>query len=269
MKIAIISDLHIDINKNHKVVEALIDRCRKKEADLLLVAGDISEKVKLTIETVQKLKEELQIPVYYVPGNHDLWNKYDTGRKTDDMYRMFCEDENCLASGSKVIGEDITLIGDIGWYDYSFGYGRYTKEEFDRMSHAGRTWQDFNFNDWSKDNEGKSEEMLRKLEQQLKDCKTKHKIVMTHMVPIPEFTVQQANEMWYYFNAFIGTEKLHELYQKYGVQYGICGHIHCRKRMKKDGITYICPCLNYDTEWGGEEKDVAKEMEEALVLLEC
>ncbi len=218
MKIAVISDLHIDINKKHKVVEELIHFCKEKEVEMLLIAGDISEQARVTIETVKTLKDRLLIPVYYVPGNHDMWKKYNMDESTDDIYRMYCEDENCLASGSRLIGEDTTLIGDIGWYDYSFGYGRYTKEEFDRMSHMGRTWQDFNYSDWAKDNVGKSEEFLRKLEEQLKCCKTKNVIVMTHMVPIPELTVQGADEKWYYFNAFIGTKKLHALYKKYGVK---------------------------------------------------
>lgn len=268
MRIAIISDLHVDINKNHKVVEALIALCKKKEAELLLIAGDISEQVDVTIATIQSLKTALGIDVYYVPGNHDMWNKHDSNQRTDDIYKMYSEDEFCLASGSKQITNNTTLIGDIGWYDYSFGYGKYAKEEFDKMTHMGRTWQDLYYNDWTKDNQARCEEFVRKLEKQLKDCKTKNKIVMTHMVPIPELTVQEANELWYYFNAFIGTDKLHKLYQTYGVNYGICGHIHYRKQLKKDGTTYICPCLNYDTEWLGEEKEVAKELEEAMVLLD-
>ncbi|MDO5293464.1 MAG: metallophosphoesterase [bacterium] len=268
MKIAVISDLHIDINKNHKVVEELISLCKKKQAELLLIAGDISEQAEVTIATVQRIKEELLFPVYYVPGNHDMWNKHEPTKKTEDLYKLFLEDENCLSSGSKQITKDTTLIGEIGWYDYSFGNGRYSKEAFDQMSHMDRTWQDYKYNDWAKDNQAKCQEFLDKLERQLKACKTKNKIVMTHMVPIEEFTVQGANELWYYFNAFIGTNKLHELYKKYDVDYGICGHIHYRKALKKDNIMYICPCLNYDTEWVGKEKDVAKELEESMVILD-
>lgn len=268
MKLAIISDLHIDINKNHKVMEELIKLCKKKNAEMLLIAGDISEQAEVTMASIQSLKEALQIPVYYVPGNHDMWNKHETVKTTEEIYRLFCEDENCLSSGSKQISEDTTLIGDIAWYDYSFGHERYSKEEFDQMTHMDRTWQDLKFNDWAKDNQATCEKFLAKLEEQLKACKTKNKIVMTHMVPIEEFTVQGANELWYYFNAFIGTERLHELYQKYDVTYGICGHIHYRKMLKKEKTTYICPCLNYDTEWLSEEKDVAKELEEAMVLVE-
>ncbi|MDO5522099.1 MAG: metallophosphoesterase [bacterium] len=268
MKVAIISDVHIDINKNHKVTEAVIDRCKKEGAELLLIAGDISEEAEATIAAVKSLKEALQIPVYYVPGNHDMWNKHDPSKTTEDIYKRYQEDENCLTSGAKQITEDTTLIGDIAWFDYSFGNGRYSTKEFDQMTHMERTWQDKKYNDWSKDNQAKSEEFISKLEEQLKACTTKNKIVMTHMVPIEEFTVQGANELWYYFNAFIGTKKLHELYQKYGVQYGICGHIHYRKMLKKGDTTYICPCLNYDTEWLSKEKDIVKEVEEAMVFLE-
>lgn len=266
MSYAVISDIHIDINKDYNIINPLIEFVNKSDASALLIAGDVSDDYKKTIDTVANVKKQLGIPVYYVPGNHDMWSDDFEISTTQNIYEAFEKDSNCLLHGSVKLDEDTTLIGDIGWYDYSFGDTKFATEDFEQMSYMNRTWQDKKKNQWTKDNLARSEKVLKSLEDQLKRVKTKRIIVMTHMVPIKEFTVETPNDMWEYFNAFLGSIKLHELYRKYNVTHAICGHIHYRRRIIKDGITYICPCLNYAKEWGG--KDVMKEIEESMQWFE-
>lgn len=266
MSYAVISDIHIDINKDCEIVTQLIEHVSKSVARALLIAGDISDEYQKTIESVATIKKQLGIPVYYVPGNHDMWSENFEKTSTQNIYDAFCHDSNYLLHGSVQLDEDTTLIGDIGWYDYSFGSSKFSIEEFERMNYLDRTWQDKIRNQWTNDNKATNERALKRLEEQLQQVKTKRIIVMTHMVPIEEFTVTNPNEMWQYFNAFIGSKKLHELYRKYHVTYAICGHIHYRKRIIKDGITYLCPCLNYASEW--EEKDSGKEIMKAMQWIE-
>ena len=71
-------------------------------------------------------------------------------------------------------------------------------------------------------------------------------------LPIKEFTVPQEMANWSYFNAFLGTRRLGELYRRYPVEVAICGHVHYRKTLEKDGITWLCRCLNYHSEWRPE-----------------
>ena len=266
MLYAVISDIHIDINKEYDVINPLIHRISQSSASALLIAGDISDDYKITIDTVAFIKKQLGIPVYYVPGNHDMWSENFKKTSTESIYDAFKQDSNCLLHGSVMLDEDTTLIGDIGWYDYSFGSTKFSKDDFERMNYMDRTWQDKLKNQWTVNNLARSRKVLKDLEDQLKQVKTKRIIVMTHMVPIKEFTVENPNDMWEYFNAFLGSSKLHELYRKYNVTHAICGHIHYRKSIIKDGITYICPCLNYATEWG--VKDSEKEIKESLQWIE-
>lgn len=77
-------------------------------------------------------------------------------------------------------------------------------------------------------------------------------VLVTHMLPIKEFTVPQEMGNWSYFNAFLGTRRLGELYRRYPVEVAICGHVHYRKTLEKDGITWLCRCLNYHSEWRPE-----------------
>lgn len=271
MKIAVVSDIHLDINHTYPILDELVAYVLEIKANMLLIAGDITNEVEDTIQSVAQLKTRLQIPVYYVPGNHDMWSSDFEKNASEDIYRRFQEDSNCLCS--KVIKcknekeETIYIVGDIGWYDYSFGTEEYTKEEYSLMHHAGRTWQDRIKNQWTEDNIGTSNRMLKQLEDQLQQCKDGKIIALTHMVPIEEFTVPEANDMWRYFNAFLGSRSLHELYKKYAVSYVACGHIHYRKTVVKEGITYFCPCLNYESEWlDTTEKNPGKEVREAVAI---
>jgi hypothetical protein len=137
------------------------------------------------------------------------------------------------------------------------------------MNYSNRRWQDLLKNEWTKNNVYFCNFFLERLKRQLQECKTQTKIIVTHMVPIEEFTVKDNAEIWNYFNAFLGTKKLHALYQTYNVTHAICGHVHYRKQCSKDGINYYCPCLNYASEWEGEVKNCREEIRKAIQLIEC
>lgn len=77
MKIGAISDLHIDrhpkLNAQH-YLDTLVDVVIKREIELLVIAGDISNDYRQVIQFINDLKEMLNIPILFVPGNHDLWS---------------------------------------------------------------------------------------------------------------------------------------------------------------------------------------------------
>ena len=77
---------------------------------------------------------------------------------------------------------------------------------------------------------------------------------VTHMLPIREFTVPVPNETWDYFNAFLGSSALGDLLLGYpDVKYSVCGHVHYRKEVEKEGRRFLCQCLGYSTEWQGTD----------------
>ncbi len=252
MKIALISDIHIDINKDYPVLQKVSETAAAKGADVLVIAGDISETPADTMAAAAKLEEMSGCRVYYVPGNHDMWNKNCPEAKTEDIYGAYLQDDRCL-SGRHVILEGshgkLALTGDIGWYDYSLASPGYTKEQLDGMSIGGRTWQDRFFNQWTNDNGAQMARSLEQLERQLADCGDVPMMVVTHMLPVREFCVSTEKKDWSFFNAFLGSTALEALYQRYNVRYAVCGHVHHRSDMEKDGILHICPCLGYYNEW--------------------
>lgn len=264
MKTLLISDIHIDINRNYPVVDTLCQFAKDNYIEGMIIAGDISENVNLTINTIKKIKKELEIQVYYVPGNHDMWKLEDLS--TDEIYAMYCKDENCLCGKEVMMGEHI-LIGDIGWYDYSFGNPKYSKEDFDCMEMDGRIWQDRIRNEWTKDNQAKCAWFTRRLEEKLLKHKNDKVILVTHMISHRNFCVPETKNNWSYFNAFLGTDDYRKLCEKYHVQKCLCGHVHYRYSFQENDTYYMCCCLNYEKEWQSE-KDCYIQIENASQIIE-
>ena len=80
--IAQITDTHLFASENHKMLgmptiqsfQAVVDRLKelKSEVDLLLLTGDLSgDGNPQSYDNLQTLLNPLQIPAYWLPGNHD------------------------------------------------------------------------------------------------------------------------------------------------------------------------------------------------------
>lgn len=263
MKLAVIADLHLDINQSFPVLECLAEFLKEQEADGVIIAGDITEDVTHTRDAVVRLEVLAGIQVWYVPGNHDMWSIDFDAVSTEQIYNLYEKDPSCLTGKTYLLqgkSQTYALIGDIGWYDYSFASAGYKESQLDDMKCGERIWQDRLKNQWTVDNKGCSQLMLKRLETQLEAYKEYPAIVVTHMLPVKELCVSEEKDSWSYFNGFLGSEALGNLYRRYKVEYGVCGHVHYRKRFQdrkgcvKGGgggkrIAFICPCLGYHGEW--------------------
>ncbi len=270
MKTAVISDIHIDINKEYDVLGGIAEYVRRHAVELLLIAGDITSTPAQTIEAVQSLEELSGAKVLYVPGNHDMWNKDSAYESNDKIYEMYLADGHCL-SGKTFETDKHVIIGDVAWYDYSFGnHEKFTHEAFEQMTYEGRTWQDSLFNTWSAKNKERCQWFLERFTRLIDESKGKGKeiVLMTHMISHEAFAVPESmNHIWSYFNAFLGSRELTRLCAEKQVKYSICGHVHYRNTFTENGVTWMCRCLNYHTEWLGE-KDVQSQIEEAMEMIE-
>jgi putative phosphoesterase len=252
MKVAMISDIHVDVNRDYDIVGALVSSLAKKKANLLLLAGDISSNAEKTLETVCSIEEKSKVQVLFVAGNHDLWSDDFGKNPTDEIYARLCADTHCLSNHPLVL-KDTVIIGDVGWYDYSFGSARFSKEEFSLMERNGRVWQDFLKNQWTRDNLETSDFFLKRLEKQMQSHADKKFFVVSHMVPVPELRVVNSQGDWDYFNAFLGSIALGDLYRRYPVRHALFGHVHYRRSFEASSIGWHCRCLNYHNEWRLED----------------
>ena len=161
MKTVVLSDIHVDINRSTNAEFARY--IKEQDARLAIIAGDVSETQQETLDTLNTIEQLSGARVLFVPGNHDLWGPPGDPDQIAAIYDRYVQDEHCLCGRDVVLG-DTVVIGDVGWYDYSFGSGRYSFEEFEKMSLAGRTWQDSLRSAWTRDNLGRTQWMLSRLE---------------------------------------------------------------------------------------------------------
>lgn len=266
MKIGMISDIHVDINSNYNVKDAICKVIEEEEIECLVIAGDISNSHEVSLATIDYIIRETGIKLYFVPGNHDMWDEKKEYNNSYEIYNKLRSHPSCLSGESKVLNEDWVIIGDIGWYDYTFGNKKYSKEEFEKMHAFERTWQDSIFVNWEKSNEEMHKFFLNRLETEIKKYASMKKILVTHMVSRKEFVVQDEFELWRYFNAFLGSEDYGNLYEKYKIEYALMGHVHYRKYFEHENTKYICSCLSYSKEWKKADNFI-EEIRESMYIM--
>jgi len=252
MKIGVISDLHVDLNElagEPPIEEALLEVAAERGLDGLIIAGDISNDMNRSLAVLHELKERCGFPVWFVPGNHDYWSKDNGLRDTWHIYRQFQTFEGCLSERPCELDNGWVVIGNSGWYDYTMGEPDYSYDDFERMHAMDRTWQDSIYVTWGMSNRDIHKYFYERMERELAQYEGKPVVMVTHMLAHPYFKVPMPHPQWSYFNAFLGSTEYADLYRRYGVRYGIMGHVHYRKRHADQGTEMICACLGYRKEW--------------------
>lgn len=264
MKVAIISDIHVDIQEDELVFGEVFAECvNELEVDYLLIAGDISEYYLRTLAFVRRLREKVSAEIYFCSGNHDLWSKYESALSAQDIINYMGGpkgDKGFLQNQAVALSEKTVLIGSCGWYDYTFAHeGMFDYEELKKREYNGRWWRDSLYAKHGMDDV----EVNRRWNEELRalvDQYEGHDIIfMTHMLNHPAFLVGEFSkqyEIFKYFNAFLGSEGLYEITKNESVKYAISGHVHYRKSFEEGGTHYMCRCLGYPKEfpmYGGDQ----------------
>ena len=269
MKLGILSDIHVDIDNNDsaKILAGLVAAVETNDVETMIIAGDVANDYEVTLDFLNDLNDACPARCLFVPGNHDIWNENHSSLTAWDTYTALQSFAGNLANGPVALTDDWVVIGDLGWYDYSFGSPDYSIAEYDRMKINGRQWQDKIKAVWDKSTIEMHRYFYRKLETQLESYKHNRVILVTHVLPIVEFTVQPPNNLWRYLNAFLGSRQYGELALKYGVEYSISGHVHYRRQKSYENTTFICNCLNYASQWVDND-DPALEVMRAFKTIE-
>ena len=264
MKIAVISDIHVDEQGDELAFEDLfVDCINSLDPDCLLIAGDISEYYLRTLAFVRRLRDRLSFPIYFCSGNHDLWSKYEPAMYAQDILDYMGGpkgDEGFLQNKAVFLTDKTVLIGGCGWYDYSFGrQDMFSYEELKRREYQGRWWRDSLYAKHGMDDVEVDKLWNQELQALVDQYKDRDIIFMTHMVNHPAFLVGEFSkqyEIFKYFNGFLGSEGLYEITKNESVKYAISGHVHYRKSFTENGTYYMCRCLGYPKEYplfGGDQ----------------
>lgn len=269
MKLGILSDIHVDLEGSdpQKLLQGFVEAIEENQVETMIIAGDVANDFTVTLDFLRQIEDASGARCLFVPGNHDIWNEKHPDKTAWDTYGGLKAFDGNLARGPVALSDQWVVIGDLGWYDYSFGSPEYTTAEFDRMRFKDRLWQDKIKAVWGKSTIGMHRYFYDKLEKQLAAHRKKRIILVTHALPIVDFTVQPPDAMWRYLNAFLGSRQYGELALKYAVEYSISGHVHYRRQVNYENTTFICNCLNYASQWVDND-DPVLEVKRALKTIE-
>lgn len=228
-KLAIMSDLHIDLNNfSDFEINTLIKVLKNKKIDWLHIAGDISNHHYTdSLPFLAKLKQKVKVT--YNLGNHDMLDLDEAIIETLDFQRYD-------------LGNHV-LLAFHGWYDYSFFL---EKSEEANLRFKNQFWFDRRLKRPLSDPD-LTQSIVRTLETVLSQ-ETKPIILAMHFVPHEHFIM--THDTFKPFNAFLGSQQFHELFKKFPISDVVFGHAHrSYGSIQIDGINYHSRPLGYIREW--------------------
>jgi putative phosphoesterase len=270
MKVLSLSDLHIDNTSREiagDVVGEIASYIREVAPDRVIVAGDMAGGAEACIRYIEEIEQRSGVSLSYIPGNHSIWTM---SKETDSwhQYERLQAHHSSLINRPLELNDEWVLLGDMGWYDYTYRQPHETIQEV--IKNRNMIWKDSVMAKWG----GMSDEevctqMLDKFETQLNAYAGKKIIFVNHFIPYLDFCPIATNyEVRNMIRPFMGSSKLGELLDRHEqVKYVIFGHIHRRIGVQARGEKQIiCTPLGYVKEW--KTKDLATEIRSASALIE-
>ncbi|WP_042460710.1 metallophosphoesterase [Neobacillus dielmonensis] len=249
MRIAVLSDIHEGLNRKNTQTD-LMGLLHKWMAahmpDVFIIGGDMTAGPEKSLALLNQLQQySPRTKFLFVHGNHDIY--HEDSKAAHELLLQF---PGNLGNGPVELNDDWVVIGEGGWYDYSFGIPGFTEEQFSNGTYQDFTWPDKIYAHWPGADREQTDRYILKLENWLSEYHGKNIILVTHFVPLSQFVLYKDDPKWDFFNAMQGSFRFGELALKYGVKKYIFGHIHTRYHEQIEGMEIICnPLGYYPHEW--------------------
>ncbi len=274
MKILSFSDLHVDYNSaelKRELTGEIADCIKRIAPDRVIVAGDMAGGAERCIRYIEEIQERSGVPLSYVPGNHSIWAASKDGDSWQQYERLRAHPSS-LIDKPLALTDEWVLVGDMGWYDYSFGLTQKTRAEI--VKDKSMIWKDSVMARWGMEDEELTDRMLDKLRKQFEQLRGKRIVFANHFIPYVDYApLSQRPEhpmgkVWNMIRPFMGSTKLGELLDQYeNIEYVIFGHKHWRHGVEeRNGKQIVCNPLGYVKEWVTD--DFATEIRSAATLIE-
>lgn len=113
----LVSDLHIDRWEDGQQ----IDWAAKKTSDTLIVAGDISDDLELTVAELRRMAA-IYDQVVFIDGNHESHHVFDgLGEVPQKLDAMLADIPNVhYLRGGSFVQDGVAVVGACGWWDFKF-----------------------------------------------------------------------------------------------------------------------------------------------------
>lgn len=149
MKLAIFSDLHVDINGISNV-KYLVSKCFKPDIDAIILAGDIANDINNFNIFVNWLCEQWQKPILFVCGNHEFYSTLVTDitvyEYIDKLKELTKNTNFNILQNDTFIHNDIKFIGATAWVNFNI-----CQDKFSDMYSLSRYLNDFKYINFEND----------------------------------------------------------------------------------------------------------------------
>lgn len=254
MRLLVTADLHFNHGRSRPLAESVIADMNSAGGDAVLVVGDTGVADGDGIEQCLSLFS-IRGPKLFVAGNHELWTCGDGAGLFDVVLpdRVRNLGWHWLEDDPVTLGTT-TIVGSIGWYDYSFAVpelqiprrfyeAKVSPGVAERLSEYAHLidgaeppesaeiiarWNDGKFVKLGMSDDAfltqRLESLARQLNAQDRDASV---VVAIHHVPFAELLPPRRGMQWDFARAFLGSGRIGELLQRYAnVRHVFCGHSH-------------------------------------------
>lgn len=250
-KLAIISDIHVDINKfTLQDVAEIGSYIKDAGATRLHIAGDITNHFdrdgNAIIQTLNSI-----LPTTFNFGNHDMLNTASIEHNQSPGFLNFTPLQ---------LDSDTILLPFNGWYDYGFARGETNQQPADKLvaNYKNKYWID-KYIQRSEPDPVISQRQAAHLAQLLQQFQEKSQrvIIATHFVPRQEFIfypppVERRAVTWRALGGVLGSKAVGDVISNYNktVSDVVFGHIHARDGVKViNNVNWHCRPIGYRYEW--------------------
>jgi predicted phosphohydrolase len=275
LKVAFISDLHVDISqKNWELVPQIAEVLKVIEPDVFLVCGDVSPELG-DIEYALDCFSPIPCHKLFIPGNQDIWvmseRMQEEGHDSYEKYYFFlpevCRRNNFLPLWMEpVIIRNVGFAGSIGWYDLTLN----REEQLDLEGHeTGKNYQDEIWNDlkWACWNDISciaerelgpfrrpdievAREFVKRLDQDIESLslspEVKEIVVALHFPPFPQAIGPPDKNGERPCLSFMGSQEMGNMLLRHQiVSTIICGHLHKKREVMVEGKQVLCSPVGY------------------------
>ncbi len=233
-----ISDIHIDYKENRNWLDSLSHYDYINDG--IILAGDVSENITLIEEAFQILSSRFK-EVFYVPGNHDLWVRFDNEINSFMKFQKIKKVADNYGIHMKPFSLGcLSIIPLLSWYDYTFG-------EPDKE--LINSWSDYFACRWPKGKDmNEINDFFISMNHEYLKTKNEKIISFSHFMPsislLPSFI--PSNKRFIY--PVMGSALLMEQIKKLGSFLHVYGHSHINVHVKKEGVVYINNAFGYPHE---------------------
>lgn len=239
MRVFAVSDVHCDYPQNLDWVRDISSRDYRQ--DVLLLAGDVSDKLALLREVLQLLADRFG-QVVFVPGNHELWvQNEESGCSLEKFHavQQVCADSGVETGLCRFDG--LSIVPLLGWYDFSFGAP-------DR--HLRRAWRDFRACNWPQElhNELAITEHFLSMNVDRLDERNDCVISVSHFLPRLDVMPARIPERRRRVYPVLGSERLGVQIERLQPDLHVYGHSHVNQTVRLGGVQYVNNAFAYPDE---------------------